>query len=165
MAPPRKNPFDPAAQLQGCPVEQGNTYPENASVYPENHGGTYPDKPSPRLLPEKVSWEPLDQDTKNKIKNIINPPPVQTDVNQVLSQRGKIYGRFSDHARIAQALKDIVRAEPGWNRLTPNMKEAIDMTFHKIARSINGDPRHVDNWVDTAGYNKLVADELSGDDH
>jgi len=90
---------------------------------------------------------------------------VKTDVKAVLVQRGKVYGKFSNHARIAQTLKAVARAEPGWDRLAPNMREALDMTFHKIARTLNGDPAHLDNWVDTCGYNQLVADQLAGDDH
>lgn len=34
------------------------------------------------------------------------------------------------------------------------------MIQHKIARILNGDPDYVDNWVDIAGYAKLVADRL-----
>jgi hypothetical protein len=34
------------------------------------------------------------------------------------------------------------------------------MIFHKIARILNGNPDYVDNWIDIAGYAKLVADDL-----
>lgn len=40
------------------------------------------------------------------------------------------------------------------------MKEALEMVQHKIARILNGDPQYLDNWVDGAGYFKLVADRL-----
>jgi hypothetical protein len=36
------------------------------------------------------------------------------------------------------------------------------MIAHKIGRIVNGDPDHVDSWVDIAGYAQLVADELQG---
>jgi len=36
----------------------------------------------------------------------------------------------------------------------------LQMVQHKIARVLNGDPTYADNFVDIAGYAKLVADEL-----
>lgn len=93
------------------------------------------------------------------------PLTVLTDVTEVLKERGAVYGKFSNHAKIAQCLKAVVHSEMSWERLDPNMKEAIDMVFHKIARIVNGDPKYLDNWIDIQGYVKLVSDALSGDDH
>lgn len=86
-----------------------------------------------------------------------NPP---SEIRQVLSERGKRYGDFGTHAAITQALKDVARSYPGWARLSPAQKEAMDMTFHKYGRALNGDPTYDDNFVDATGYNQLVVDDM-----
>lgn len=83
-----------------------------------------------------------------------------TDVTQVLAERGSRYGRFEDHARIAQNLKAEMSHTPGWRRLTADQREALEMVQHKVARILNGDPTYADNWVDIAGYATLVAQRL-----
>ena len=82
------------------------------------------------------------------------------DVGALLTGRAKRYGAFKDHAIISQGLQDVMRAAPGWQRLAPDQKEALIMVQHKVARVLNGDPDYVDNYVDIAGYAKLVADRL-----
>ena len=89
------------------------------------------------------------------------PSQPQT-VTEVLTERGKRYGKFKNHAKISQDLKDVMRATEGWARLSPSQKEALEMTVHKIGRVLNGDPNYDDNYIDIAGYNQLVADELNG---
>jgi hypothetical protein len=81
----------------------------------------------------------------------------------MLAERGLRYGAFKDHATIAQALKDVMRATPGWDRLEPDQKESLEMILHKIARVLNGDPGYVDNWTDLAGYPRLVEKRLQGE--
>lgn len=83
-------------------------------------------------------------------------------IENVLAERGKRYGKFKSHAVISQRLKDAMKAEPSWNRLDPDQKEALEMTAHKIARILNGDPNYHDSWTDIAGYTQLVADRLQG---
>ena len=87
--------------------------------------------------------------------------PMNT-IESVLEERGKRYGKFKSHAVISQRLKDAMKAEPSWNRLDPDQKEALEMTAHKIARILNGDPNYHDSWTDIAGYTQLVADRLQG---
>lgn len=82
-------------------------------------------------------------------------------ISQILAERGKRYGSFVGNARIAQCLKRQMAAEHSWKRLTEDQREALEMIAHKIARILNGDPDYVDNWVDIAGYAKLVSDRLS----
>jgi hypothetical protein len=81
-------------------------------------------------------------------------------ITMILQERGSRYGDFKDHAQITQALKDIAQATANWKILTPAMKEALDMTFHKIGRILNGDPNYADSWIDVCGYNQLVVDIL-----
>lgn len=90
-----------------------------------------------------------------------------SDVDAILAERSKRYGKFKDHAAIAQDLKralyrhmdQVSKVEPDADQL-----EALEMICHKLARIVNGDPDYADNWVDIAGYAKLVADRLSAND-
>jgi len=84
-------------------------------------------------------------------------------INDTLTERGKRYGLFSEHARITQALKEVMAAEKRWRTLDPDQKEALEMVAHKVGRILNGDPNYADSWVDIAGYAQLVADRLNGD--
>jgi hypothetical protein len=49
---------------------------------------------------------------------------------------------------------------PGWQRLSPDEKEALEMIQHKIARILNGDPEFRDSWHDLVGCAKLTADRV-----
>ena len=87
------------------------------------------------------------------------------DVSKVLAQRGKRYGNFEDHAKVAQQLKAVMRNHMGadkWNGMAPHQQESIEMICHKLGRIANGDPNYADNFVDIAGYAKLSADLLEG---
>ena len=84
---------------------------------------------------------------------------VDSSIDNILAERGKRYGDFIDHAAISQHLKESM-ACPGWQELSCDQKEALEMIVHKIARILNGDPNYADSWVDIAGYAKLVADRL-----
>jgi hypothetical protein len=81
-------------------------------------------------------------------------------VDKTLDERGARYGKFVDHARIAQGLQDIMRNEANWNSLRPNAKQALTVIADKIARILNGDPDYEDNWHDIQGYAKLVEDDI-----
>ncbi len=100
-----------------------------------------------RIVPPAISVPPI-------------PTPVPQTVEEILKDRGSKYGVFKTHAQITQNLKDIMGATPNWDILSADMKEALDMTAHKIGRILNGDPTHKDHWVDIQGYNKLVSDTL-----
>lgn len=84
-------------------------------------------------------------------------------IEALLLARGKRYGNFVEHARITQQLKWSMGDVPGWQRLSADQKEALEMIAHKIGRILNGDPNYADSWVDIAGYAKLVSDRLNGD--
>ena len=91
--------------------------------------------------------------------------PVPISIDETLHERGLRYGQFAGHAEISQAFKKLMRRflEDRGKELAADQEEALDMTFHKIARVINGDADYSDSWVDIAGYNKLVADRLEGE--
>jgi hypothetical protein len=93
-------------------------------------------------------------------KNLSMP----TSIDKTLTERGKRYGAFRDHAEISQSLKEVLIAaiDKRDTDLAPDQCEALDMICHKIARIINGDPDYADSWHDIAGYAQLVADRLNG---
>jgi len=85
-------------------------------------------------------------------------------VDDVLNARAKNYGKFIEGAEIMQMLKRLVHnyIEKRGTSLAFDQLEAIDMLIHKLGRIVNGNPDHIDNWVDIAGYATLVADRLKG---
>lgn len=102
-------------------------------------------------------------------------PEVSSSVEATLAQRGSRYGDFTDHARICQALKDVMVdttgpsldefgaqliSPRGWSYLDPVKKQALEVIADKIARILSGDPNYDDNWHDIQGYAKLVEDRL-----
>jgi len=85
-----------------------------------------------------------------------------TDINTTLEERGKTYGKFLTHADLSQRLSATMRSAPQWPSMAPDMREALEMIQHKIARILNGNPDYADSWHDIAGYAMLVEDRLNG---
>lgn len=79
-------------------------------------------------------------------------------VDATLAERGKRYGEFKEHAKITQSLKYTMYQQPGWEKLSDDKKEALEMIAHKIGRILNGDPEYKDSWHDIGGYAKLAED-------
>jgi hypothetical protein len=88
------------------------------------------------------------------------PESAIQSVEAMLKERGKRYGSFTGHAAIAQKLKDVMRNNSDYNKLSNDKREALEMIQHKIARILNGDPNYADSWVDIVGYAQLVVDAL-----
>ena len=84
------------------------------------------------------------------------------DTNALLAERHQTHGSYSEHAAVTQQIKDVLRNHPGWERLSPTMRETLEMNAHKIGRIMAGNPNFPDHWEDIAGYAKLVANELNG---
>jgi hypothetical protein len=88
-----------------------------------------------------------------------------SDVDTVLNERGSRYGKFIDVSKATQDLETALYDNMSFEKckgLPPDMGVALDMICHKLARIAVGDENYVDNWVDIAGYAKLVADRLEG---
>ena len=81
-------------------------------------------------------------------------------VEDILDERAATYGAFIDLAAVACSLRAVIRDRRA--DLFPDQDEALNMICSKIARIVNGDPNHLDNWRDIAGYATLVADRLEG---
>lgn len=77
-----------------------------------------------------------------------------------LKERGDRYGSFEGQSVLCQALKGVMKASAGWDRLSFAQKESLEMIQHKTARILNGDPNYADSWHDIAGYATLIDDML-----
>lgn len=104
----------------------------------------------------------------NKVKEMIEDwraeAEADNDVDAILDERASTYGSFATQAKIAQRLKTVAHTAAGEQGkiFAHDQAEALDMIFGKIARIVNGDPNHLDSWIDIAGYAMLVADRLQG---
>ena len=83
-----------------------------------------------------------------------------SSVDAVLAERGKDYGDYASKAQFIQGVKYLMRASPSWEAMDADMRESMEMIAHKMGRVLYGDSTHKDNFVDIAGYAKLVADRL-----
>jgi hypothetical protein len=81
-------------------------------------------------------------------------------VEQVLVERGNDYGDYASKAQFIQGVKHLMRSSPSWQAMDADMRESMEMIAHKMGRTLYGNPTHKDNFLDIAGYAKLVADRL-----
>lgn len=84
---------------------------------------------------------------------------------QILEERAKTHGDFTDNAEVMQALKRVVEVSRNWrggqeSRLSPVQKEALHMILHKVGRICSGNPNINDHWDDIAGYAKLASERI-----
>lgn len=90
------------------------------------------------------------------------PADPVSEIDATLAQRGARYGKFNEFSAICQQLKNTAHCAPKWPAMPDDCREAIDMILHKVARALNGDPNHADDWHDIQGYAKLVEDRING---
>lgn len=72
------------------------------------------------------------------------------DILDLLKEREKTHGAFSEHAWITQQLKSA--ADLDAIELSCGQRESLEMIFHKIGRILAGNPNIEDHWNDIAGY-------------
>ena len=78
------------------------------------------------------------------------------DIDQILGERQKTYGDYSDVAHRSQVIKSAMRSSRKWNLLASCQRESLEMIANKLARILEGDARYVDSWQDIAGYSQLI---------
>lgn len=99
-------------------------------------------------------------------------PDDNSNIEEVLKQRGSRYGDWKDQSTISIGLKNTLRyawsddllslsVRPGWARMEPYQQNALEMMCEKMARVVNGDPTYLDNYRDIMGYCQLVIDRLT----
>ncbi len=82
-----------------------------------------------------------------------------SSIQEILEQRGKTHGDFTDHAQYCQEIKGLLHAKG--QHLNDIQMESLEMIAHKIARILAGNPNVRDHWDDIAGYAKLVSDRIT----
>ena len=85
------------------------------------------------------------------------------DIKEILAEREETHGSYEVTAEIIQDLKRAMQLSPNWDEMPGTMREALEMTQHKIGRILSGDYRHLDSWADIIGYNQLVVNILERD--
>lgn len=88
------------------------------------------------------------------------PPKAASEIDKILNERGKDYGDYLQKAGFIQTVKFLMRSSPSWNDMDADMQESMEMIVHKMGRALYGEAKLKDNFVDIAGYAKLVADRL-----
>jgi hypothetical protein len=83
----------------------------------------------------------------------------QSKPHDLLSERSKTHGSFQQTARIAQAIKDVMRSAPNWETASAVRRECWEMQATKLARQLSGDPEHPDHDQDIDGYEALAERE------
>jgi len=81
-------------------------------------------------------------------------------IEDTLGKRAGTHGDFEMSSRFVQMAKTMMASTPNWSDLSSDKAEALHMIQHKIGRILYGDPAHIDNWHDIAGYATLVEKEL-----
>lgn len=94
------------------------------------------------------------------IGSILRPPTIVRTTEDILAERAKTHGDFTDHAHYTQEIKRTMRSSSNWEDLSDVQKEALEMNAHKVGRILSGNPNHQDHWDDIAGYAKLVSERL-----
>lgn len=71
-------------------------------------------------------------------------------LEDILTQRGKIHGKYIDNATRTCDLIDALG--PKYHTLPKHVRFGIYMICGKLARIVSGDPTFDDHWNDIAGY-------------
>ena len=87
-----------------------------------------------------------------------------TEIRSILDERQGTHGDFSQNSSLSQQIKEVYKASPNWGKLTPWMKEALEMEAHKNGRILAGNFWTEDHWDDKAGYSTLVSDRIKKSD-
>jgi hypothetical protein len=84
-------------------------------------------------------------------------------IEATLDERGRTHGDYGAQARVAQFLKQILRASPRWPDLSLPQKESAELICMKLSRIVHGNPDEPDHWQDIAGYAQLIVRELENE--
>jgi len=88
------------------------------------------------------------------------PLHTETMMKKILDTRRKTHGNYTETAAAIQETKDLWRAHPGWENLSPVQRETLEMVAHKVGRILCGNPNFIDHWVDIAGYAQITSDRV-----
>ena len=99
-------------------------------------------------------------------KPLVNPDSglENKSLDELLTERGSRYGSIEEQFGKAQMIKHAINSHPNWRKMDLVKREALEMIATKISRIIVGDPNHIDNWQDIAGYSQCVIKTIRGED-
>jgi hypothetical protein len=83
------------------------------------------------------------------------PTDSANNIDNVLHERGNTHGDWGEQSRRTQEMMRVLAQGSKWADIPDEMKEALHMIAHKLARIVTGDPLHVDHWIDISGYARL----------
>lgn len=75
---------------------------------------------------------------------------------ELLQERGKTHGDFTQNAIYGQELRSLFRSSPQWSAMPPEHREALDVMAVKLSRILSGQSQFRDHWRDIAGYATLA---------
>lgn len=84
---------------------------------------------------------------------------------EILNQRGPVYGDFVNNAKMHRKLWDAIMhglllSGRTVSDLPPDTVTAADMIALKLSRLFTGDVNDLDGWDDIAGYARLIANRI-----
>lgn len=82
------------------------------------------------------------------------------NTEELLAERAKTHGEYSEHARCTQSIMRAMMGERNWEGLSDIQKESLHMFAHKMGRIVTGNPNIHDHWDDIAGYARLVSERI-----
>lgn len=83
------------------------------------------------------------------------------NTDELLVERGKTHGEYSEHAQVTQAIMRAITAGRRWEELADEVKESLHMIAHKMGRVVTGNPYIKDHFTDIAGYARLVEQRIN----
>lgn len=86
--------------------------------------------------------------------------PIADPAQATIEERNSTHGDYEVQATLSQALKTLLRRQTGWDNLSIEQRETLDMLCVKMSRVLCGDPNEPDHWLDMMGYVKLVHNQL-----
>src|SRR5688572_13624573 len=72
-------------------------------------------------------------------------PPEPPTTTEILQERQKVHGDFSDDAYTSQMLKGVLHHSPNWREMSPVQLEALELICTKIGRICVGNKDHKDH--------------------
>ncbi len=90
----------------------------------------------------------------------LKPKESEKERLKILVDREKHYGSYTNMAKLHNKLQRAIRTHENFENLPNEIKLSLEMILHKVARCVNGDYKHKDNFIDIQGYSALALERL-----
>lgn len=81
-------------------------------------------------------------------------------VVETLKERHMTHGDVELQSSLFLLFIDLIMRAPGWKKLNPVQKQSMIMEAQKNSRILIGDAKHIDHWMDKAGYASLAVSSI-----